>query len=61
MFKFKHRTEATPAPAAASRPARQRPPIVTEVTPAGIFYEAEDYHQQYLEKQGRAACAVTLR
>jgi peptide-methionine (S)-S-oxide reductase len=36
-------------------------PIVTEITPAGAFYEAEDYHQQYFEKQGRATCAVTLR
>jgi peptide-methionine (S)-S-oxide reductase len=36
-------------------------PIVTEITPAGMFYEAEEYHQQYFEKQGRAACAVTLR
>ena len=34
--------------------------IVTEITPAGEFYEAEEYHQQYFEKQGRAACAVTL-
>jgi peptide-methionine (S)-S-oxide reductase len=33
-------------------------PIVTEITPAGVFHEAEDYHQQYLEKHGRAACAV---
>jgi peptide-methionine (S)-S-oxide reductase len=36
-------------------------PIVTEITPAGPFYEAEDYHQRYFEKQGRATCAVTLR
>lgn len=36
-------------------------PIVTEITPAGTFYKAEDYHQQYFEKQGRAACATTLR
>ena len=36
-------------------------PIVTEITPAGPFYEAEDYHQQYFEKQGRVTCAVTLR
>jgi peptide-methionine (S)-S-oxide reductase len=41
--------------------ANVRRPIVTEITPAGPFYEAEDYHQQYFEKQGRAACAVTLR
>ena len=36
-------------------------PIVTEITPAGPFHQAEEYHQQYFEKQGRTACAVTLR
>ncbi|RJS91337.1 peptide-methionine (S)-S-oxide reductase MsrA [Salinisphaera sp. Q1T1-3] len=25
-------------------------PVVTEVAPAGTFWEAEDYHQDYLEK-----------
>ncbi len=29
--------------------------IVTEIAPAGPFYLAEDYHQQYLEKRGRRA------
>ena len=35
--------------------------IVTEITQASEFYRAEDYHQRYFERQGRAACAVTLR
>jgi peptide-methionine (S)-S-oxide reductase len=34
--------------------------IVTEIVPATDFYEAEDYHQQYLEKRGRATCTVEL-
>jgi peptide-methionine (S)-S-oxide reductase len=35
-------------------------PIVTEVEPAQTFYEAEDYHQQYLEKRGRSSCTPAL-
>ena len=31
-------------------------PIVTEVTDAPRFWEAEEYHQQYFEKQGGGAC-----
>jgi peptide-methionine (S)-S-oxide reductase len=34
--------------------------IVTEIAPAPEFYEAEDYHQQYLEKRGRSTCTVEL-
>jgi len=40
----------------ACRPA----PIVTLIEPAQTFYEAEDYHQRYLEKQGRSSCTATL-
>jgi len=35
-------------------------PIVTQIEPAQTFYEAEDYHQQYLEKRGRSTCTPTL-
>ena len=38
-----------------------RPAVTTEVVPAGEFYEAEDYHQQYFEKQGRTSCHAGLR
>ena len=33
-------------------------PIVTQIVPAATFYEAEDYHQQYLEKRGLASCHI---
>lgn len=33
-------------------------PIVTEITPAGPFYKAEEYHQRYFEKQGISTCHV---
>jgi peptide-methionine (S)-S-oxide reductase len=50
--------------AIASRDEQQRTstkPIVTEITVASAFYDAEDYHQRYFEKHGGAACATTLR
>jgi peptide-methionine (S)-S-oxide reductase len=35
-----------------------RRPIATEITAAGTFYRAEEYHQKYLEKRGAASCHI---
>jgi len=38
-----------------------RDPIVTEVTPAGIFWVAEDYHQEYFVNNPRSGyCAYVI-
>jgi peptide-methionine (S)-S-oxide reductase len=51
--------------AAEASKAREQPnwrrPIVTVIEPAQTFWPAEDYHQQYLEKRGRATCTPALR
>jgi peptide-methionine (S)-S-oxide reductase len=41
--------------------SQYRKPIVTQIEPAPTFYEAENYHQQYLEKRGRSSCTHALR
>lgn len=38
--------------------ARGFGPITTEIQPAGPFYFAEDYHQQYLAKNPRGYCGL---
>jgi peptide-methionine (S)-S-oxide reductase len=35
-------------------------PVVTQIEDALAFWEAEDYHQQYLEKRGLASCTARL-
>lgn len=32
--------------------------ITTEIRPAGKFFRAEEYHQQYLEKRGMGSCHI---
>ena len=45
----------------AQEQASRSAPIVTQIEPAEMFYEAEDYHQQYLEKRGRSSCTPALQ
>jgi len=33
-------------------------PIVTQLTQASDFYEAEEYHQKYLQKNGSVSCGI---
>ena len=42
--------------AAAEASGKFRNRIVTEITPAGTFWPAEEYHQKYLAKQGKSVC-----
>ena len=51
------------AAAEASREAVQARftrPVVTTIEDAPPFWEAEDYHQQYLERRGLASCTARL-
>ena len=59
------RSEAQLAAARASRDAYQTrltaagyAPITTEIAPAGDFFCAEDYHQQYLAKNPNGYCGL---
>ena len=37
-------------------------PIVTEITPASVFYKAEDYHQNYYNLNGDAPyCSMVIQ
>jgi peptide-methionine (S)-S-oxide reductase len=40
--------------------ARLTRPVVTSIEDAPPFWEAEDYHQRYLEKRGLASCTTRL-
>ncbi|MEM8773092.1 MAG: peptide-methionine (S)-S-oxide reductase MsrA [Pseudomonadota bacterium] len=44
--------------AAESASGRHSRPIATTIEPAGDWWRAEDYHQQYFEKRGGGVCAI---
>jgi peptide-methionine (S)-S-oxide reductase len=48
--------EAREAKAALEKAGVFKRPIVTQIVAAPEFYRAEDYHQQYFEKQGIRSC-----
>ena len=56
----------SPEQEAAARKSKQaleasgrfRQSIATEITPAGPFWRAEEYHQRYLEKRGAESCHI---
>ncbi len=60
-----YRDDAQRAVAEASKQSAQkksRRPIVTEISPAGPFYKAEDYHQDYFKRNQMAPyCQVVIR
>ena len=43
---------------AADGSGRHRRPIITQITPAAPFWRAEEYHQQYFEKNGGGGCHI---
>jgi peptide-methionine (S)-S-oxide reductase len=49
-------TAAKASKESLAKSGRFKRPIVTEIQPAPEFWQAEDYHQQYLEKRGQAHC-----
>jgi peptide-methionine (S)-S-oxide reductase len=50
--------DAKASKAALDASKKFKRPIATEITPAGKFYRAEEYHQRYLEKRGAASCHI---
>jgi len=50
------RATAVASRAGEDSSGRHRRPIVTEIKPAGQFWRAEEYHQQYLNKRSGKGC-----
>jgi peptide-methionine (S)-S-oxide reductase len=57
---FTHSPEQARVAAESKARAQERlsKPIATQIVPAETFWPAEEYHQQYLVKNGRATCRI---
>lgn len=58
IFYHSPEQEAEAKASVAEAQKSQKRPIVTQIVPAPKFFEAEDYHQQYLQKRGLAHCHI---
>jgi peptide-methionine (S)-S-oxide reductase len=57
---FTHSPDQEAAAVAAKARVQEKfdRPVVTVIEPASDFWRAEEYHQQYLVKNGRASCLI---
>jgi methionine-S-sulfoxide reductase len=58
IFYFDDKQKTLAEAAKAEAQTDHDEPVVTEITEAGRFYEAEAYHQKFAERTGRGMCHV---
>jgi methionine-S-sulfoxide reductase len=58
IFYFDEKQYETAEKVKEASAAKFKEPIVTQILPAGKFYEAEEYHQKFTERTGRGMCHV---
>jgi peptide-methionine (S)-S-oxide reductase len=60
IFTFSPEQEQAARASASEEQKQHRRPITTEIRAVGRFYKAEEYHQQYDEKNGVESCPLPL-